>query len=1716
VDTNGGPATANLTGTGTPAIASLSPQVLAFNPQPLFTSSAPQTVTLTNISGAPLQLTSIAAADNFLATSSCPSTLDSGASCVINVTFAPSLPTADSGFLSIGTSLGTVTAILSVNHRTIRVPADAPSINQAVFLAQDGDTVLVAPGTYFEQISFQGKAITIAGAGGAAATTLDGNGFSTPVFVINGEGPRSVLKGFTITHGSNGGVAIFGASPTLQDNIITGNTGCNGGGVEVTSSSAVLLNNTISNNSVPTFCNFNASGGGIQVTGFGQNGPVQITGNTITGNQVPFLQGGGGGISVVSGRATITGNTIQGNFTAGNGGGIWVAQGSVADLVQNLITGNSANVGGGIYHAVDFSPSQILNNTISGNSAFTASAAFIDGFDAGVSLTDNLLIDNTGIGAVACGFSGGQVPSFSFNDVFSAGQPNLAYTLACQDMTGTNGNIKQDPQFVDPNRDYHLSAPSPAVDAGNPFIGSPFGPAALAAPTLDLDGKGRIGPGNVSTCTGVIDMGAYEFALNATGTVAPLPATWDFGPAFVGTTGFGFNFPVNVQGCVQVASVKTTGDFQQTNDCGNAASSAGCGIVVTFVPTNSGLRTGTLTVDFGSSSPAQTVALTGQAQGASIFASPSSLLFPDQQLQTSSPSQSIGIFAFNQQALINAIWITGDFAQTSSCTNPTVSGMICTISIVFAPTATGPRSGALTVSSNHGTLVIPLSGTGTGSPIASISPTALAFPDQPVNAPSSAQLATLTNTGTGTLLPQAFTITGDFTVTPSPACQPGLNPGQSCTYSFIFKPIAPGLRTGTFSLQTNAGNVSISLSGTGLAAVASVSPQTLSFAGQILQTSSTAQTVTLANSGNLPLAIAGITTNGDFAQSNNCGTSLAAGTACSINVTFTPTAIGNRSGNLAVATNAGSFSVSLSGFSATATATANPQSLAFGSELTNVTSGAQAVTVTAGINPLQISAISASGDFAQTNNCGATLAPAISCSIRVTFTPSAPGLRSGVLTVNSNESSLAVPLSGTGLVRDPNAIYVPVDQGTIQAAINAAANGQTVLVLPGTYFEHVDFLGKAITVASTDGASATIIDGSTTGTVVTFKTGEGPASILSGFTITHGTSTFEGAGIMVSTASPTIQNNIITANQGCQGIGVGVGFGSPIIQNNTISNNIQKTCSGGNGGGISVRGASAPQILNNTIAGNQLRLGGDGGGISVNAASPIVSRNIIGGNTVFNDGGGISSINGGTPKIIENLITGNTSINGNGGGIYWGSGAVVVSNTVAGNSALAGSAVFADALLSGTEVVNNILVGSPGATAFQCNGQFGTTPPIVSFNDAFSNGGSGYGGTCASLAGTAGNISLDPQFVDAVNGNYHLQAASPAIDAGNSVDPNLPGADLDGNPRIAFGNAATCVNAVDLGVYEFFLTTPAAAAISPSTFDFGTQPVGTSSSAQVFTVTASQGCVLVGPVSATGDFSQTNNCSSVLATGASCTVQVKFTPTAGGLRSGSLNIPAGNSTLVASLTGTGGVAIGTLTPASLSFGGQFIGTTSAAQSVTLTNTGNIALIISGVTATGDFAQSNSCPATLAAGASCVIQVSFTPTGVGGRTGSLVVSDNDPASSQTTVLTGTGLDYSVSASPSSATVRAGSAAAYTVTVAALGGSLTNSVNLSCGVLPVGATCTFSPSAVAPGAGSASSSLRLNTSNGERGTKKTPRGTYTISIIGISGGLTRTTIVTLVVQ
>src|SRR5205823_1655344 len=132
----------------------------------------------------------------------------------------------------------------------------------------------------------------------------------------------------------------------------------------------------------------------------------------------------------------------------------------------------------------------------------------------------------------------------------------------------------------------------------------------------------------------------------------------------------------------------------------------------------------------------------------------------------------------------------------------------------------------------------------------------------------------------------------------------------------------------------------LDLSGTGLAAVAAVSPSSLTFAGQLVGTSSTSQAMALTNNGNISLSISSLTTSGDFSQTNNCGTSLAAGASCTINVVFTPAAVGNRTGSLSLSSNSNPApaAVNLSGLGSGAIASLSPASLIFSPQLVGTSS----------------------------------------------------------------------------------------------------------------------------------------------------------------------------------------------------------------------------------------------------------------------------------------------------------------------------------------------------------------------------------------------------------------------------------------------------------------------------------------------------------------------------------------------------------------------------------------------------------------------------------------------------------------------------------------------------------------------------------------------------------------------------------------------------------
>lgn len=318
-------------------------------------------------------------------------------------------------------------------------------------------------------------------------------------------------------------------------------------------------------------------------------------------------------------------------------------------------------------------------------------------------------------------------------------------------------------------------------------------------------------------------------------------------------------------------------------------------------------------------------------------------------------------------------------------------------------------------------------------------------------------------------------------------------------------------------------------------------------------------------------------------------------------------------------------------------------------------------------------------------------------------------------------------------------INVPVDESTIQAAIDAAADGDVILVAPGTYQERIDFQGKTISLISQQGATSTIIDGQSLGTVITMESGEGADSVIEGFTITGGNASF-GAGIYLLATAPTIRHNIFLNNdQTAGGFGAAIGgfSGSPIIEFNEFIGN---TCdSQFTSGVLSFVNGSSPLIHDNLIHDNDCR--------AINMVLPVGPAPIVFNNT-----------------IVRNRV-----------GVH------------IGNQVSSLSQVYRNNLIA----LNNI--------GLEVASEFIPFDAIWLNNNVFGNN-IDFSGT-QDLTGSNGNLKEDPLFQDALKGNYRLRLGSPLIDVGSEIGLNLPPEDFDGNPRIQDGNNDG-VPVVDIGAFE--------------------------------------------------------------------------------------------------------------------------------------------------------------------------------------------------------------------------------------------------------------------------------------------------------------------------
>ncbi len=330
-------------------------------------------------------------------------------------------------------------------------------------------------------------------------------------------------------------------------------------------------------------------------------------------------------------------------------------------------------------------------------------------------------------------------------------------------------------------------------------------------------------------------------------------------------------------------------------------------------------------------------------------------------------------------------------------------------------------------------------------------------------------------------------------------------------------------------------------------------------------------------------------------------------------------------------------------------------------------------------------------------------------------------------------------------------INIPSDEPTIQAGIESASNGDTILVQSGTYTENINFMGKEIIIASlflttndTSYISQTIIDGNQNGSVVTFNSDENSQSVLTGFTIRNGSGydlfggpDTEGGGILIDNASPSLSNLSIQGNS-AQGSGGGIFLhnSSSTIEDVEIIGNMANSAAGVycvNDFNTNLEMAPRPSIHGSRIAENEATF--RGGGVYFGYTLVILSEVVISGNSATN-----------------------------GGAMYVGNSKTILNRTtISQNSASAeGGVLFLD---GGEAIIVNSIVTNNSPQSIYKN----PDPAVSIATVAYSNieGGEAIFSNMAGIENwEEGNIDSDPMFFD--QENYYLTTGSPCIDSGTS------------------------------------------------------------------------------------------------------------------------------------------------------------------------------------------------------------------------------------------------------------------------------------------------------------------------------------------------------------
>ena len=791
------------------------------------------------------------------------------------------------------------------------------TIQHAVDEAFAGDVVHVAAGTYTENLTID-KAITLVGpnadvdpnTGSRAAEAIIAGGTG---FTIKPEAQNIVINGFTITAATTGGAhAIYNVGAdaadvsglTIANNIVSG--GVRSIAVESDGSNISILHNKI--------------GGYTHDIAMGDG-----TWPNLKLNDNTFLEPTDGSYAIQmgpDGTGPINGFELKNNHMVGSNN-------IGSNITNGTVSGNVFNQGasGDLELQIALHNSTVSGNTFNGSG--TSSCLQLFGSQYGLVASDTVAV--TGNAFNACNAFGVQLSpdidhiNIAHNTFTNSYDGVNTRTVTAWDLSGKDIHVN-DNSITGSTHFGVNNAVSGTLDASCNWWGDSSGPSGGGAGTGD----------SVTAHVGFIP---WLTSSNLNGACAEpeislTPATHPFGSQLVGTTSATSTFTVQNVGTANltIASVSLAGTNPgqfgiDTNNCFGQvlAHNATCTVLVDFRPFSLGDKTAQLVV--GSSDPANPsvhsdLTGTGTQPGASL--SPTTKDYGSVVVNATSSDQTFTLTNTGNAPLhVGTVTITGtnanQFAKgVDGCTGATiaVSGM-CDVHVTFQPTTTGAKAATLNVPSDAPTSpqTASLTGTGIQQLGASLSPTTKDYGSVVVNATSSDQTFTLTNTGNAPLHVGTVTITGtnanQFAKGVDGCTGATIAVSGMCDVHVTFQPTTTGAKAATLNVPSDAPTSpqTASLTGTGIQPGASLDPTSKDFGSKVVGTISATSTFTVQNVGTANLTIANValagTNPGQFGiDTNNCfGQVLTPNATCTILVNFKPSSSGAKAAQLVVDSN---------------------------------------------------------------------------------------------------------------------------------------------------------------------------------------------------------------------------------------------------------------------------------------------------------------------------------------------------------------------------------------------------------------------------------------------------------------------------------------------------------------------------------------------------------------------------------------------------------------------------------------------------------------------------------------------------------------------------------------------------------------------------------------------------------------------------------------------